>query len=72
MELPDQSLDRKLSFGCGAALGFFVSFLGALSSGSGFLESLAIALAVAIAFGALSVVFGDRFLELMVKWLNWL
>jgi hypothetical protein len=35
------------------------------------LESLAIALAVAVAFGMLSVIFGDRFLELMVKWLCW-
>lgn len=50
MELPDKSLDRKLNFGWGAAVGFFVSFLGVLGAGSGFLESPAIALAVAVAF----------------------
>ncbi|HKV10230.1 MAG TPA: hypothetical protein VJ725_18960 [Thermoanaerobaculia bacterium] len=72
MELPGKPLDRKLNFGCGAVLGFFVSFLGAASSGNGLLESLAIASFVAVTFGVLTVIFGDRFLERMVKWLSWM
>ena len=71
MELPDKSLDRKLNFGCGAILGFFVSFLGAASSGSGALEALAIATLVAVALGLLTVIFGDRLLDWMVKWISW-
>lgn len=71
MKIPDKRLDRTLSFGCGASLGFFVSFLGILASGSELLESLTIAIGIAIGFGVLSVALGGRFLEAAIKWLSW-
>lgn len=71
MELPNKRLDRTISFGCGAVLGLFVSFFGVLSAGYGLMASLGIASGVAILLGLLSVVFGDRFLEGLVKWLSW-
>jgi hypothetical protein len=71
MKLSDERLDRTVRFGCGAALGFFVSFLGVLSSGYEFLESFLIAIGIAIALGVLSAIFGDRFLERLINWLSW-
>lgn len=71
MELPDKRLDRKLSFGCGAVLGFVASSVGVLSVGYGLKESLAVAAVVATAFGILAVVFGDRFLNAVTEWLSW-
>jgi len=71
VKLPDRRLDRKLSFGCGAALGFFLSFAaGTAGAGYSASEALMTATLVAVIMGLLAVFFGDRFLELVVRWLG--
>lgn len=71
MGLPDKRLDRRLSFGCGAILGFFLSFAaGTAGAGYSASEALMTATLVAVIMGLLAVVFGDRFLEFVVKWIG--
>jgi heme A synthase len=64
--------NRRVSFGCGAILGFAVGLpgaLGALEVSLG--EAVATALLLAIALGALCAIFGDRLLERLVRWMSW-
>lgn len=68
MQLPDKRLDRRLSFGCGALLGFVLGFFGALSVGYELAGSALIATGVAIAIGVLTLIFGDRVLMTIFEW----
>jgi hypothetical protein len=71
LQRPNASLDRKLTFGCGWTLGFFVCFLGMLAAGGGVPGALGGAALVGVVFGLLALRYGQEFLEGAVRWLGW-
>jgi hypothetical protein len=60
MQLPDKNVDSQLNFGCGAALGFVLSFLGIVATGAGLWTTLGLATAWAVGCGVVTAIFGDR------------
>ncbi|HEY2295069.1 MAG TPA: hypothetical protein VGM86_30575 [Thermoanaerobaculia bacterium] len=72
MEPSSDRYDRRLNGGCGAVVGFFVGFLGALQSGDALYGALAIGLGVSALVGLAAWLLGQKFLDKIFKWLSWL
>jgi hypothetical protein len=72
MERPNRRLDSGLRLGCGALAGFPVGILLALGSGAEKLAVLLAGVGVAALFAIATWRFGQRFLDRLPKWLDWL
>jgi hypothetical protein len=72
MEPSSDRRERRLSGGCGAVVGFFLGFVGALQSGDTLYGALAVGLGVSALLGLTARLLGQKFLDKLFKLLSWL